>query len=41
MVVPLKSRSQLVGDANVVSRGIDVAAEDVHDALLDAMHVDG
>ena len=39
MVVPFESRSQIVCDPDVVSRWINVAAEDVDNAFLDAVHV--
>src|SRR5262245_55716345 len=39
VVVPFESRAQIICDPDVVARWINVAADDVDDALLDAMHV--
>jgi hypothetical protein len=39
VVVPVESRSQIVCNPDVVSGGVQVAADDVNDAFLDAMYV--
>ena len=41
MVVPFESRAQIIGDPDIVLRWINVAADDVNDALLDAVHAEG
>ena len=40
LVVPFESCAQIIRDPDIVSRWINVAAEDVNDAFLDAVHAD-
>jgi hypothetical protein len=37
----MESRANIIGDPDVVSWWLNVAADDVDDAFLDAMHADG
>jgi hypothetical protein len=36
--MPLKSCSQVVRDADIVTRWVEVAPDDVHDSFFDSMH---
>ena len=38
VVVPVKARSDIIGDSDVVPRRVGVASEDVDDPLFDSMH---
>ena len=38
MIVPLEASGDVAGDAGVVTCRVDVAADDVHEALLVGMH---
>ena len=38
MIVPADSTHQVVGDANVMTRGILIASEDVDEPLFDSVH---
>ena len=38
IVVPFESRAQIICQSDIVSRGINVAADDVNDAFLNAVH---